>query len=342
LNKITENTSETKEETTNQSSLQSQLIIETPTQPTTQALHPLSIDENSQNKLISILISGLSKNTKTSYLHTFNEFKAWQGDMPFTKSTVQAYKEWLISRGYRPASINLRLSAIRKLALEASDNKLLDPFTASAIGRVHGVKQAGKRMGNWLTKEQTQTLLTLTDRNTLKGKRDFALLGCLVGCGMRRSEVVSLEVSQIQQREGRWVVLDVIGKGNRVRTVPVPTWVYVALTDWMSSAGISDGQVFRSMRKGDNVSRESMSSQAVMVIVSEYGKALYEGTLNQQVTLRPHDLRRTFAKLALKGGAPLEQIQITLGHSSILTTERYLGVKQNLMHAPCDVVGVGV
>ncbi|HPF49849.1 MAG TPA: tyrosine-type recombinase/integrase [Caldisericia bacterium] len=305
-------------------------------------LQPLSIDETTQNELISILISGLSNNTKTSYLHTFNEFKQWQGDMPFTKSTVQAYKEWLISRGYRPASINLRLSAIRKLALEASDNKLLDPFTASAIGRVHGVKQAGKRMGNWLTKEQTQTLLTLPDRNTLKGKRDFALLGCLVGCGMRRSEVVSLKVSQIQQREGRWVVLDVIGKGNRVRTVPVPTWVYVALTDWMNSSSISDGYVFRSMRKGDNVSRESMSSQAVMVIVSEYGRALYEGTLNQLVTLRPHDLRRTFAKLALKGGAPLEQIQITLGHSSILTTERYLGVKQNLMHAPCDVVGVGV
>jgi hypothetical protein len=67
--------------------------------------------------------------------------------------------------------------------------------------------------------------------------------------------------------------------------------------------------------------------------VDEYGTEL--GT-----SLRPHDVRRTFAKLAHQGGAPLEQIQITLGHASIQTTERYLGVQQDLTDAPCDHLGI--
>ena len=58
------------------------------------------------------------------------------------------------------------------------------------------------------------------------------------------------------------------------------------------------------------------------------------------VQVRPHDLRRTFAKLAHKGGAPIDQIQLSLGHSSIQTTERYLGVDQDLTTAPCDVLGL--
>ena len=57
-------------------------------------------------------------------------------------------------------------------------------------------------------------------------------------------------------------------------------------------------------------------------------------------SVRPHDLRRTFAKLAHKGGSPIDQIQLSLGHSSIQTTERYLGVDQDLTTAPCDVLGL--
>jgi len=60
---------------------------------------------------------------------------------------------------------------------------------------------------------------------TLKGKRDRAMLALLVGCGLRRAELLSLEVDQIEQREGRWVIPDLAGKGNRRRTVPVPAAV---------------------------------------------------------------------------------------------------------------------
>jgi site-specific recombinase XerD len=67
-------------------------------------------------------------------------------------------------------------------------------------------------------------LLLAPDENTLKGKRDGAILGLLVGCGLRRAELVSLVVDKIQMREDRWVIPDLVGKGNRVRMVPVPSW----------------------------------------------------------------------------------------------------------------------
>jgi len=56
--------------------------------------------------------------------------------------------------------------------------------------------------------------------------------------------------------------------------------------------------------------------------------------------IAPHDLRRTFAKLAHKGGSALDQIQLSLGHGSIQTTQRYLGVEQDLTDAPCDRLGL--
>jgi len=76
-----------------------------------------------------------------------------------------------------------------------------------------------------------------------------------------------------------------------------------------------------------------MTAQAVFAIVVGYGKQL-------DLKIAPHDLRRTFAKLAHKGHAAIEQIQISLGHSSIQTTERYLGIEQDLSDAPCDRLGI--
>lgn len=78
-----------------------------------------------------------------------------------------------------------------------------------------------------------------------------------------------------------------------------------------------------------------ISPQSVLNIVKGYG-------IDLGLDLRPHDLRRTFAKLAHTGHAALEQIQLSLGHASILTTERYLGVRQNLTDAACDHLGVNL
>jgi len=75
----------------------------------------------------------------------------------------------------------------------------------------------------------------------MEGKRDRAILAVLLGCAMRRSELASLECAHIQQRDGRWVFVDLVGKGKRIRTVPIPPFVKVAIDAWTAAAGLSDG-----------------------------------------------------------------------------------------------------
>ncbi len=157
----------------------------------------------------------------------------------------------------------------------------------------------------------------------------------MIGCGLRRSEVAALTSDHIQQRDGRWCVVDLHGKGGRVRTVPMPSWAKVAMDEWTVDANISSGLVFRSMNHG-RLGNSGLDPHNIRQLVRVYGARL------GVPQLAPHDLRRTFAKLAHQGKAALEQIQLSLGHSSITTTERYLGTKQNLQDAPCDHLGLSV
>lgn len=307
------------------------MTAETTALTTTTAAH--------EDAIVKLVLDGLtSENSRRAYEKALTDFLAWyaEQDRPgLNKATVQAYKTKLQGDGLAPSTINQRLAAVKKLAAEAADNGLLSETLANGIGRVHGVKQTGVRAGAWLTKEQAQRLLDTPDTATLKGLRDRAILAVMLGCGLRRSEVAALTVAHVQQRDGRWAIVDLRGKGGRVRTVPLPTWAKAALDAWTAAAGVTEGRLFRSMRKGDRVSGESMTDQAVADVVREYSAAI-------GVKLAAHDLRRTFAKLAHKGDGRLDQIQLTLGHASIKTTERYLGVAQDLQDAPCDHIGLKV
>jgi integrase len=145
--------------------------------------------------------------------------------------------------------INLRLSAIRKLAAEAAENGLLDRSVAQGIGSHKGVRQSGDRAGNWLTREQARDLLTQPAIETTEGKRDRAILAVLLGCAQRRSELAALECGHIQQRDGCWVFIDLVGKGKRIQTVPIPPFVKVAIDAWTAAAGLSEGPSFRRVRR---------------------------------------------------------------------------------------------
>jgi len=286
---------------------------------------------------IDLVTNGLtSEHSKRAYSKALSDFFAWReanGNPPLSKATVQEYRGTLTGS---PASINLRMSAIRKLAQEAADNGLLDQTIANGVSRVHGVTAHGVRSGNWLTKSQAQSILNAPDIQTLKGLRDRAILAVMIGGGLRRSEVAILSFDHIQQRDGRWVIVDITGKGNRVRTIPIPSWVKVAIDEWTSSANISSGLLFQSIHKGDAISHAAMTPQAVRDVVKFYGDQI------GKPELAAHDLRRTFAKLAHRGGSGLDQIQLSLGHASIKTTEKYLGVSQNLTDAPCDHLGLAL
>jgi len=155
------------------------------------------------------------------------------------------------------------------------------------------------------------------------------------GCGLRRAEILSLEIDQIQQREGRWVIPDLVGKGNRRRTVPVPSWVKVRIEEWVLAADIYKGMLFRPVTNGGKLAGQALSDEkAIWYIVLKYANATLLGKLSV------HDLRRTCAKLCRKAGGDLEQIQLLLGHASIQTTERYLSTEQNLTSAVNDALGL--
>ena len=279
-----------------------------------------------------------SPHSQRAYRRALEDFITWYqtqpGRPPLSKSLVQQYRVTLTETKLAPSTINVRLSAIRKLAAEAADNRLLDPDLAVGIGKVKGVKNEGVRAGNWLTREQARELLLAPDTSTLKGKRDRAILAVLLGCGLRRSELVALEVSQVQQRENRWVILDFRGKGGRRRTVPVPAWVKNAIDIWTAPAQISEGRIFRSIGKGGRLESQTLAEVGVWWLVKQYAEKI--GVKN----LAPHDVRRTCAKLCRKSGGDLEQIQMLLGHASIQTTERYLGMQQNLIEAVNDKLGI--
>jgi site-specific recombinase XerD len=285
-----------------------------------------------------VLDSVTSPHSKRAYEQALDAFERWcakTGSTGFTKATVQAYRSALEAAGLAASSINVRLSAIRKLAAEAADNGLLAPEVAAAVSRVRGAKRHGVRAGSWLTLDQAERLLDLPDVKTTKGKRDRVLIALLVGCGLRRQELAALRIEDIQQRDGRWCIVDLAGKGNRIRTVPMPAWAKAAAEDWLAVARFAAGLVLGAVNKGDRITGQGMSPQSIYEVVGAYGNEL-------GVAIAPHDVRRTFAKLAHKGRAPLEQIQISLGHASIQTTERYLGLEQDLTDAPCDHLGIRI
>jgi site-specific recombinase XerC len=109
----------------------------------------------------------------------------------------------------------VRLAAVRR--------GLLSPDLAARIRRVKGAKRLGVRIGNWLTVDQSKTLLGGPPADDLRGKRDRAILALLIGCGLRRAELVGLGTQDFQIREERWVIADLIGKGKNIRTVLVPS-----------------------------------------------------------------------------------------------------------------------
>src|SRR5215469_8554687 len=286
-----------------------------------------------------VLDSVSSPITKRVYNMALDEFLAWfkLGPRPgFTKATVSAWRVSLEERRLGSPSIIVRMSAIRKLAAEAADNGVFAPELAAGIARVKSAKSVGIRMGNWLSARQAQTLLNAPDVTTLRGLRDRFILAVLLGCGLRRSEVAALTFSHIQQRDGRWCIVDLRGKHGRVRTVPMPTWVKVAIDAWTGAAGIADGAVFRSVNRGGEIRETALSEKVVWQLIRPYAEAA--GVPG----IAPHDCRRTCAKLCRAAGGELEQIQMLLGHASVQTTERYLGTKQDLVHAPNDGIKLRV
>ena len=244
--------------------------------------------------------------------------------LSFNKAVVTRYRIHLDSRRLAPNTINRRLAAVRRLAYEAADSGLLSPELGCRNSPSHGGEVPWRSSGQLAQATQARALWQVPDPSTLNGKRDRALLGILLSCGLRRKEAAELEFAHIQRREDYWAIVDLVGKGRHIRTVPVPDWVKTAIDSWCESAGVSGGRVFRCVCRAGKTWGTGVTERVVWHVFKDCAK---RAGIDK---LAPHDLRRTCARLCREASGELDQIQFLLGHVSVQTTEKYLGCKQHL------------
>jgi integrase len=175
-----------------------------------------------------VLDSVQSVHSKRNYAKALDDLFAFCASRPLSRALLMEYRTTM--EHLSPSTINVRMSAIRKLVGEAMRNGVIGREEADNLADFPNVRQKGTRLGNWLTREQAKELLAVPDRSTLKGKRDYVIIALLVGCALRRRELATLNIEDIQLREGRWVIIDLLGKGRRIRTVAIPIWVKQGIT----------------------------------------------------------------------------------------------------------------
>jgi integrase len=123
------------------------------------------------------------------------------------------------------------------------------------------------------------------------------MVAMLIGCGLRRAELLALTCESVQQREEHWVIADLVGKGGHVRTVPIPGWVKDAVDAWTDAVDITHGPVFRAINRAGRVWGDGMSPKVLWDVVRAAARSA------GIEKLAPHDLRRTCARSVARAGA---------------------------------------
>jgi len=258
-------------------------------------------------------------------------FLGWwdaNGRHPFTPELVLWYMGDLKNNGKSATYIGHCLSAVRKLARAAAMRRWIDSIALDGILSLKGPKIHATRIGQWLTEDEMLAAMAMPDRSTLMGRRDYVALGLMLYAGLRCTEAATVEVSHIQIRDGRPALVNLMGKGSKLRSIPIPEFLYHAMREWLTVAGVDSGPVLRSLKLG-RVSPSRMDRLSAYNIVKKY---LPKYT--------PHDMRRTFGRVARANGAELDQIQQSYGHAHMHTTQHYLGGTLNFVNAPCDALPI--
>jgi len=280
------------------------------------------------DEALEVLLSSLdASSSRVAYKGSVTSFIRWYAENEYRDAyrALVAWKAYLRDDlGQAAATINSKLSAVRRYFGVAASLNLIDAKTATAIQSVTNVSSEGKRLATWLSLDEALELLSLPDLTSVIGRRDYALLSLLVGVGLRRSEVVGLTWGQFEKvtdnTDTIWIIRDLRRKRNRTQSLTVPDWIIEAVREYGEALpgyrkGYED-RVFASFVNG--AWNDSITERAILDIVKSYGRLI------DHPDLAPHDLRRTWAGLAYKGGADIVAIQETLGHESIETTRNYL------------------
>lgn len=329
----------------------------------------------------SPLLAGLAPSSRLAYSVQLRQYQGWtlSREIPWSEIwSRQSVTSWALSRaeqGLKARTIQQGLYAVKYLAKELLYANLITAEQEQSVRSAKpswGAKFRGGTTGRWLTQEELERMVQGTMDGTVQGKRDGALLALMAGAGLRCMEAARLTPEQVQQRDGRMVLVDVTGKHGRVRTVPVPGWAAGLLQQWQEELQQrqSDSKEVQSAGLG-----LGLGPAATVVLLEERAhspalalvpcptpaqkrallRPLSRGVPKAQgmsrsavwlavsriaarsgVRVSPHDLRRTFARLSRAGGADLSQVQLALGHQTVTTTERYVGAGLDLANAACD------
>lgn len=186
----------------------------------------------------------------------------------------------------------------------------------------------GEKAHIWLSSSEVRRLLSLPGHDIV-GERDRLALALLVAAGLRRAELASLQFSDVVP-QGERTVLQIRGKGAKQRVVPISHDLARMIERWGDRIG-HEGKIMRALGMNKQPS-EGMTGAAIFELVRRYGDRL------GKPDLAPHDLRRTYAQIGLDAGVPIQQISVLLGHSSVVTTQRYLNLELDLETTISDFV----
>ncbi|BCU50990.1 site-specific tyrosine recombinase XerD [Citrobacter amalonaticus] len=229
---------------------------------------------------------------------------------------VMGITELLRDTGRATATVNTYLAALKGVAKEAWMLRLMDVESFQHIRAVRNLRGSRLSRGRALPAHDIQQLFAAceADRSSL-GVRDAAILGVLLGCGLRRSEAVYLRLSDVVTYER---ALRVLGKGNKERLAYMPDGTWQRLQLWIDQVrGENPGPLFTRIRRFDTLTNDRLTDQAVYHILQvRRGQAGIP-------QCAPHDLRRTFATALLDNGEDLITVKDAMGHASVTTTQNY-------------------
>ena len=277
--------------------------------------------ENPARVYIASLESAASKRAMTRALVAIVEVAAPAADLdafPWAMlryQHTQAIRARLAER-FDAATVNLSLSALRqtlKNAWQLGQMTAEEYMTAADVRNVKGEKPDAAA-GRALNLGEIMALVAACQDGTPTGARDAAILAVSYSCGLRRAEVVSLDLAHYDRVAS---VFTVHGKRNKTRTVPIQNGARSAVEDWLTMRGEWEGPLFVGIRKGQHMTRRRMTAQAIYHIFTE--RAARAGVSE----FSPHDLRRTFAGDLLDAGADIVTVQKMMGHANVTTTARY-------------------
>ena len=285
------------------------------------ASHPKDTFNPAQAYVLT-LGAGQSRNKVVRVLNAIaKEFgHASLNECPWEKmnyDAVLAFRVRQMEKGLSPSTVNLQICTLRMVAKQAWLKGMMSIQTYSAIREVKSVRGSRLSKGRALSTRETGKLIASSElKGNAIGVRDAAIIALAVACGMRRTEIASLRISNINCQNK---IITILGKGNKERRVAPSDDAWERLADWLAIRGTEGcDNVFVAVKKGDNIQPFwPISASAIYQL-------LRARAIESRISaFTPHDLRRTFATRLLDAGADINTVRQAMGHSSVITTQRY-------------------